>query len=100
MKTIINKSGVKITVETDQNVTITEKQIIIDLVQTVPTTPKVVKRTNKTKKKYMTKSLATDIMKSPKSYSKTLVKSATKKLASKNALFNSAFNLTKDSKRV
>jgi len=100
MKTIINKSGVKITVETDQNVTITEKQIIIDLVQTVPTTPKVVKRINKTKKKYMTKALATDIMKNPKSYSKTLVKSATKKLALKNAVFNSAFNLTKDSKRV
>lgn len=85
MKTIINKNGVKITVETNQNVTITEKQIIIDLVTSMPTTPKVVKRTNKTRKKYMTKTLATDIIKSPNSYSKTLVKSATTKLSSKKS---------------
>lgn len=98
MKTIINRNGVKITVETDQNVTITEKQIIIDLMTTVPTTPKVVKRTNKTKKKYMTKSLAADIVKSPKSYSKTLVKSATKKLNLKDPLFQSSFNLKKSKK--
>ena len=86
MKTIINKNGVKITVETDQNVTITEKQIIIDLVKTVPPTSfnsGKKKKTNKSKKKYMTKNLAKDIMKSPDSYSKTLVKSATKKLTLK-----------------
>jgi len=98
VKTIINKNGVKITVETDQNVTITEKQIIIDLVQTVPTTPKVVKRTNKTKKKYMTTTLAKDILKNPNSYSKTLVRSATTKLNLKKTLHKSPFNLTKEKK--
>lgn len=87
MKTIINRNGVKITVETDQNVTITEKQIIIDLVKTLPTTSfdltktKKKKKTNKSKKKYMTKNLATDIMKDPSSYSKTLVSSAKTKLS-------------------
>lgn len=85
MKTIINRNGVKITVETDQNVTITEKQIIIDLVKTLPTTSfnlnKKKKKTNKSKKKYMTKNLATDIMKDPNSYSKTLVSSAKTKLS-------------------
>ena len=86
MKTIINKNGVKITVETDQNVTITEKQIIIDLVKTVPSTSfnlNKKKKTNKSKKKYMTKNLATDIMKNPNSYSKTLVSSAKTKLSNK-----------------
>ena len=88
MKTIINRSGIKITVETDQNVTITEKQIIIDLVKTLPTTSFDLtktkkKKTNKSKKKYMTKNLATDIMKNPNSYSKTLVSSAKTKLSNK-----------------
>ena len=84
MKTIINRSGIKITVETDQNVT--EKQIIIDLVKTLPSTPfnlNKKKKTNKSKKKYMTKNLATDIMKNPNSYSKTLVSSAKTKLSNK-----------------
>ena len=86
MKTIINRNGIKITVETDQNVTITEKQIIIDLVKTLPSTPfnlNKKKKTNKSKKKYMTKNLATDIMKNPNSYSKTLVSSAKTKLSNK-----------------
>jgi len=84
MKTIINRNGVKITVETDQNVTITEKQIIIDLVKTMPSTSfnlNKKKKTNKSKKKYMTKKLAMDIMKDPNSYSKTLVTSAKAKIS-------------------
>jgi hypothetical protein len=78
MKTLINRNGVKITVETNQNVTITEKQIIIDLVNTLPSTPK--KRINKTKKKYMTKSFAQEINSNPTGYSKSLVNKAKKKL--------------------
>lgn len=83
MTTLINRAGVKITVETDQNVTITEKQIIIDLVKTLPTTSFDLdkkKKTNKTRSKYMTKAFAKRILATPASYSKTLVKKAKVKL--------------------
>jgi hypothetical protein len=83
MTTLINRAGVKITVETDQNVTITEKQIIIDLVKTLPTTSFDLdkkKKTNKTRSKYMTKAFAKRILATPAGYSKTLVKKAKVKL--------------------
>ena len=84
MTTLINRNGVKITVETDQNVTITEKQIIIDLVNTIPTTSFNLnkgKKTNKTRSKYMTKKFAKKITAKPADYSKTLVNKAKLKLS-------------------
>ena len=85
MTTLINRDGVKITVETDQNVTITEKQIIIDLVTSLPTTSFDLtktknKKTNKTKSKYMTKKFAEKITARPADYSKSLVNKAKLKL--------------------
>lgn len=86
MTTLINRNGVKITVETNQNVTITEKQIIIDLVNTLPSTKAFPfdldkkKKTNKTRSKYMTKTFAKKINATPASYSKNLVNKAKLKL--------------------
>ena len=76
----INRNGVKLTIETESNVTITEKQIIIDLVDALPTTPKK-KKTNKTKTRYMTKSYAEKITATPADFSKTLVRRAKQKLS-------------------
>lgn len=83
----ISRNGVTSSIETDGNVTVTEKQIIIDLVDSLPTTSfnltktKKKKKTNKIKTKYMTKSYAKKITATPADYSNTLVKRAKQKLS-------------------
>jgi uncharacterized membrane protein len=81
MKTIVNHKGTKITIEAAHNISVSESQIVIDLVKTI-TTPYIPKaKTKKSKaRKYMTKSRATSILRAPSKHSKSLVSKAKMKL--------------------